>query len=270
MKKKLLTILVCAAVMLTTACDKSGITSTPSDSSSTSTKSSSESSKSESSSSESSTAESESSSTESESSTTENESSTTTESESSAPENGATETDGFVHGNVAQSSYSSEFLGIKADFADGWVCAADDMLAENNGVSDMSAENVNSALDTKAILYELIATTEGISNVNIVIENLNITNGGKALSGEEYIELAFDNVTASFKNLGIEEVDAEKSKINFLGSEMACMKTKLASQGQEMVQVMIPINKGAYMGIVTFSGETEDDITSAMTMFKSI
>ena len=253
MKKKLLTILVCAAVMLTTACDKSGITSTPSDGSSTSTKSSSESSKSESSSSESSTAESESSS---------------TESESSAPENGAT--DGFVHGNVAQSSYSSEFLGIKADFADGWVCAADDMLAENNGISDMSAENVNSALDTKAILYELIATTEGISNVNIVIENLNITNGGKALSGEEYIELAFDNVTASFKSLGIEEVDAEKSKINFLGSEMACMKTKLANQGQEMVQVMIPINKGTYMGIVTFSGETEDDITSAMGMFKSI
>lgn len=134
----------------------------------------------------------------------------------------------------------------------------------------MSDENANKALDTNAILYELMAGTESIANMNIVIENLNITNGGKSLTGEEYIDLAIGNIEASFKIAGIENAEAEKSTVNFLGSESACISTKLSNQGQEMIQKMIPISKGSYMGIITFSGANEDEITSAMSMFKSI
>lgn len=134
----------------------------------------------------------------------------------------------------------------------------------------MSDENANKALDTNAVLYELMAGTEAVANMNIVIENLNITNGGKSLTGEEYIDLAIGNIEASFKATGIEDVEAEKSTVNFLGSETACISTKLSSGGQEMIQKMVPISRGAYMGIITFSGASEDEITSAMSMFKSI
>lgn len=269
MKKKILTILVCASVMLTTACDKSGISSASTgggsnESSSTSTKSSS---------SESSTTSSESSSTSSESSS--SESSTTTESESSsAPAESSTPevgTDsGFVHGKQDGNTYTSAFLGIKAEFADGWTIVTDDVLAQTNGIADMSDENANEALDTNAILYELMASTEAIANVNIVVENLNITNGGKSLTGEEYIDLAIGNIEAAFLIAGIENVETEKSTINFLGSESACISTKLSNQELEMIQKMIPISKGAYMVMVTFSGANEDEITSAMNMFQSI
>ena len=134
----------------------------------------------------------------------------------------------------------------------------------------MSDENANKALDTNAVLYELIAGTESVANMNIVIENLNITNGGNSLTGEEYLDLAFDSIEASFKASGFEDVEAEKSTVNFLGSESACISTKLSSQGQEMVQVMIPLSKGVYMGTITFTGANEDEITSAINMFQSI
>lgn len=251
MKKKIITILVCAAVMLTTACDKSGISSTPTGSSNESSSTSSK-----------------------ESSSSSSEESTSKESESapessSAPSGGDTE-GGFAHGAVTANSYSSEFLGIKADFTDGWITVTNDVLAQNNGIDDMSDENVNKALNTNAILYELIAGTETNTNVNIVIENLNITNNGKSLTGAEYIELAFPNIEAQFKAAGFESVDAEKSTVSFLGSEMTCINTKLTSEGQEAVQKMIPLGNGTYMGIVTFTGANEEEIISAMNMFQKI
>lgn len=249
MKKKLLTILVCAAVLMTTACDKSGISSTPTGSSNESSSTSSNSSS-------------------SESSTSSSESSSSSENSSTTPD-GDTKGE-FTHGKQDGNSYTSAFLGIKADFADDWTMITDDILAQNNGITDMSDENANKALNTNAILYELIAGTENNTNVNIVIENLNITNSGKSLTAEEYIDLAFVNIEAQFKAAGFENIEAEKSTVSFLGGDAACISTKLSSQGQEMLQKMIPLSNGAYMGIVTFTGASEDEINSAMSMFKSV
>lgn len=254
MKKKIITILVCAAVMLTTACDKSGISSTPTGSSNESSSTSSK----------------ESSSKESESTPESSSDSSESTPESSSALSGGDTEGGFAHGTVTANSYSSEFLGLQADFADGWVTVTDDVLAQNNGIDDMSDENVNKALNTNAILYELIAGTETNTNVNIVIENLNITNNGKSLTGAEYIELAFPNIEAQFKAAGFESVEAEKSTVSFLGSEMACISTKLTSKGQEAVQKMIPLSNGTYMGIVTFTGANEEEIISSMGMFQKI
>ncbi len=250
MKKKIMTILVCAAVLMTTACDKSGISSTPTGSSSNESSSTSSNSNS------------------SESSTSSSESSSSSKNSSTTPD-GDTES-GFAHGTVTVNSYNSEFLGIKADFADDWTMITDDILAQNNGITDMSDENVNKALNTNAILYELIAGTETNTNVNIVIENLNVTNKGNPLTGAEYIELAFPNIEAQFKAAGFESVEAEKSTVSFLGSEMACINTKLTSEDQEAVQKMIPLSNGTYMGIVTFTGSNEEEISSAMSMFQKI
>ena len=262
MKKKILTVLVCAAVMLTTACDKSGISPTPTDSSNESSSTSSKES--------SSTSSEENSSKESESSPESSSAPSESTPESSSATSGGDTEGGFTHGTVTANSYNSEFLGIKADFAEGWITVTDDILAQNNGITDMSDENVNKALNTNAILYELIAGTETNTNMNIVIENLNVTNKGKQLTGAEYIELAFPNVEAQFKAAGFESVEAEKSTVSFLGSEMACINTKLTNEGQEAVQKMIPLSNGTYMGIVTFTGANEEEIISTMSMFQKI
>ncbi|MCM1168005.1 MAG: hypothetical protein NC401_18640 [Ruminococcus sp.] len=251
MKRKILTILVCAAVVLTTACGKSGITSTPaggsgessSDKSSSSSESSSESSGS---------AESEGSS---------------SAPESSTPESGAAA--GFVHGTQNGNSYTSEFLGIKADFSADWTVQSDAELAATNGIADMSDENANSALDTNAILYEMYASTETNANVNIVVENLNVTNNGKSVTAEEYIDLSIGGLETSLKE-SYDSVEVEKSTVNFLGSEMPCINTKLGLQGVEAAQKLIPISKDAYIAIITFTGWDEEEISSMLDAFKAL
>lgn len=258
MKNKIFAIIACAALLMTTACSKSGITSSPSDSSAPS-----DSSPGNSASTPSSTG-----------STTDptSENGTPSAPEISAPESsdGSDTASGFVHGKQGEKTYISAFLGLKAEFADGWTMQTEEVLAAANGIADMSDENANSALDKNAILYELIAALDDTHNVNIVIENLNLTNGGKSLTAEEYIDLAIGGVESQFKAQGITEVSAEKSTASFLGSEAACMNTRLANEGRVLYQKMFPVSRGGYMGIVTFTSSSEEELNAAIDMFKSV
>ena len=223
MKKKIITILVCAAVMLTTACDKSGI------------------------------------------------SSTSTSSSSSESSNESKTEGGFAHGKQDENTYISEFLGLKVEFDDGWTMQTDEVLAQTNFISDMSDENAQKALNKNAVLYEMVAAAETASNVNIVIENLNITNGGKPLTAEEYINMVIGNLESQFKEtLVAVDVETEKSAADFLGSEAACINIKVTTGEQVLYQKMIPLSRGAYMGVISFSGASGEEISSAMSMFKSL
>lgn len=253
MKKRILTALVCAAVMLSTACDKSGTSSTPSGSSP-----------------ESSTNEStpESSTTESapESPTTESapESSTT----ESTPESG-----GFVHGVISEHSYTSEFLGIKAEFAEDWELQNDVELAYNNGIDDVSPENIEKALRENEVFFELRARSEVTMNVQITVEDINVTNGGKSIDAGEFVDIVLEGMEeteAMYKDQGYEEIEIVKSSTTFLGSELPCVSTSVAKKDKTLRQMLVPLCNGRYIAAIIFSGANEDEIKTVMDMFSKI
>lgn len=255
MKKKILAVLVCAAVMLTTACGKSEVNSNPTGGSSNESSSKLP---------DSSTASSD------DGSSSDSSSSSESEVSSPAPESSTPEADSkFAHGKQDGNTYTSKFLGIKAEFADGWTLMTEDVLAQYNGIDDMSDENVNKVLDTNAMSYELMAAKDTVTNVNIVIENLNLTNGGKSISAEDYIDAVLPNLEAQFK-AAAENVEVKKSTASFLGSEVACINTKLTVEGVDKAQCVIPISKGAYIANITFTGVSEAEVTSVMNRFKSM
>ncbi len=251
MKKKILAALICAAVMLTTACGKSEGTSQPTNSSSKQSSSAvSDSLPEESSNNESSAPESET---------------------SSAPESSTPDTNGkFAHGKQDGNVYSSEFLGFKAEFANGWTLMTEDVLAQYNGIDDMSDENVNKSLDTNALAYEMMAAKDEVTNVNIVIENLNLTNGGKSISAEDYIDAVLVTFEAQFTAAGAKDVEVKKSTVGFLGSETVCIKTKLTVEGVPKAQCVIPMSKGAYIANITFTGNDEDEVLTIVNSFKAL
>lgn len=255
MKKKILAIMVCAAAMLTTACGKNEATSKPTQSSSNESSSKLP---------ESSTASSD------DGSSSDSSSSSESEISSSTPESSTPETNGkFAHGKMDGNVYTSEFLGFKAEFADGWMLMTEDVLAQYNGIDDMSDENVNKVLDTNAMSYEMMAAKDEVTNVNIVIENLNLTNGGNLISAEDYIDAVLPNLEAQFK-AAAENVEVKKSTASFLGSEVACINTKLTVEGVDKAQCIIPMSKGAYIANITFTGVSEAEVTSVMNRFKSM
>lgn len=266
MKKKIFAIAVCAALMLTTACSNAN-TSSDQSSSKTSTSSSGSSSSDNSSSTPS---------TENSSSNTSEESSASSTLEESKPESSVQEpsvdaTNGkFVHGAVSGTTYTSSFLGLEAAFGDGWTILTDEELAGTNNIGDMSDENANKALDTNAVLYEMMAAKNESTSVNIVIENLNLTNNGKALSEEEYADLSAKNLKAQFEAVGFTDVELDKAAVGFMGKEMTCLNVKLTNEGKDIYEKLFPVSNGAYMGIITFAAADENELTEMMSLFKGV
>lgn len=269
MKKKILAVMVCAALLLTTACsdrtandesirrrsDKSSSVRSdnpakPSDGGGSSAES------------------------DSSEAPLEGENSTPADSESSSstPESSTPEADGkFVHGKVDGNIYTSEFLGFKAEIADGWTITTDEELATWNGAADMSDENLNEVLDVNGLAYEMMALSGDVANVNITVQNLDVTSGGDVLSIEEYIDLSVSSIVDLYtKVMGIYDIEAEKSTANFLGKEMVCLSTKFTNHGVEAVQKAFPIIKGRYMATVTFTAANDDEMAVFLATFKAL
>ena len=177
----------------------------------------------------------------------------------------------FSHGTQDSAVYTSEFLGLKAEFTEDWSITADSDLAQVNGIDSMSADNTATALKTNGMLYEMMAAAgDNSSNVNITIENLNVTNLGRSLTAEQYVDAAFNSIKNQYAAAGITDVEAEKSTVSFLGIETACIKTTLKNDGAELRQMMIPVSKGTYMGVIALTAPDEDGVNAQLEMFKSL
>ncbi|MDE7363255.1 MAG: hypothetical protein K2N38_15135 [Oscillospiraceae bacterium] len=177
----------------------------------------------------------------------------------------------FSHGTINGTVYTSAFLGLKAEFSEGWEITADSDLAQANGIDGMSDDSTAKALKTNGMLFEMMALKDnGASNVNLVIENLDVTQLGRKLTAEQYVDLALPTITSQYAAAGINDVEAEKSTVSFLGSETSCIKTTVKNNGTELHQTMIPVSKGLYMGVITFTAPDEDGVKAQIEIFKSV
>lgn len=173
----------------------------------------------------------------------------------------------YVHGKVEEHSYSSDFLGLYPELGEGWTVYTDDQLAKQNSISDMSEENVNKALDKTGALYEIMASQENNENFNIVIENLNVTNNGKFVSAEEYIELSLPTLKTSLKS-GYDEYSAEIDKVTFMGKETACIKADVTKGDLHAYLIIVTVIKENYAALITFTAFSAEGAESMVGIFK--
>ncbi|MDE6579855.1 MAG: hypothetical protein K2K41_04905 [Ruminiclostridium sp.] len=131
----------------------------------------------------------------------------------------------------------------------------------------MSEENVNKALEKKGVLYEIMASQENNENFNIVIENLNVTNNGKTVSGEEYLKLSLPTLKTSLKS-GYDESSADIDKVTFMGKETACIKADVTKEELHAYLIIVPVIKGNYAALITFTAFSAESAESMIAVFK--
>ncbi len=175
----------------------------------------------------------------------------------------------FQHGENTDSGYKSSFFNIEVEYGDGWTTYDDEYMASQNSISDMSEENVNKALDESGMLYEMMVMMESKSNVNIVVENLNLTNGGKSLSGKEYLEASLPNLKDSLAAT-YGDATVEMSTTTICGKEMDCIKGSISSGGVSANEILVAVSSGKYVAIITFTTVSDDDFNTLASAFKSI
>ncbi len=195
-------------------------------------------------------------------------SSNKTEEEKTEPEKTDEEVS-FKHGTNNDSGYKSDIFNIEIAYGDGWTYYTDEDLAGQNSIDDMSDENLNKALNEKAVVYEMMALLPSNSNINIVVENLNVTNRGESLTGEEYLNLAFPNLKSSIE-ASYEEASAEISTTTLCGKEIPCVKVNISSGGVTANEVLVAVPGGNYMATITITFVDEADFDTIASAIKSI
>lgn len=271
--KKFLAAAVCAAVCLTTACGNSGsvnfsgsmqstpVSSTPK--SSAPAQSTPESSTPESSAPASSTPA---------SSTPESSAPVQSTPESSAPASSApaastpVSENQFVHGAWNGNTYTSEFFGVTITLPSDWGVSAESALASANGIADMSAENLNKRLEESGMIYEMMATTSaGRPNINMTIENLAKSNGGKTVTPEAYVDAVLTHLPDTYKAMGAENSSAEKTQLEISGKKLYCAKGHLTVNGIEMYQYQVPFVNNLFVGCLTITVTSDEELQTVIS-----
>ncbi|MDE6728325.1 MAG: hypothetical protein K2J80_10370 [Oscillospiraceae bacterium] len=167
----------------------------------------------------------------------------------------------FEHGTVSGTSYTSKFLGLKADLGSGWTFLTDSELASANGVSDMTASSVKSAFDKKGVgvIMEMMATKQGGDSVNITVQSYS----NKSVPSEDAY---FDLIKEQYSKLN---TNASFGRITFLGKSVRCVDLSVSVLGVTAYETQIPIFKGDYIACVTFSSAKKENLKSLIDSFKA-
>ena len=138
---------------------------------------------------------------------------------------------GTVDGNV----YTNDSLGIQATIPEGFVLYTDEQMQEVLGVGTEMMEAANydvDALEEGGTLYEVMASAADGSNVQIVIENTEVSAGMK-VSVEQYAKILEKNLKTTYEANGIEVEDSSITEENKNGLDCQRVYVTFAGVTQE-------------------------------------
>ena len=171
----------------------------------------------------------------------------------------------FTHGSVGSSSYSNSFLGLSISFDSDWTMTSDKELASMNGISDMSAANVQTAFDKNSTLQEMMASKADGTSINIVVQDTSKT--GK-MKEDEYFTSGLDLIKMQLEATGA-TVNIKADTVMFLGSSARAINVEMSMSGVTVYMYQIPIFKGNYISSVTVGSLNKADLSSLLAMFKA-
>lgn len=165
----------------------------------------------------------------------------------------------FKHGTISGTTYTSKFLGLKASFDSDCMMFSDAQLASAFGVPDMSSENVRKVLDKTGSITEMTVILAGGDSVSITVHDRKKIG---APAEDEYFDLVK-------QNLSQENIPVTLGTVDFLGKSTRCIEYSMTVLKDTVYETLIPIFKGDYIAIVSFSSAKKDNIKPLIDRFKA-
>lgn len=166
----------------------------------------------------------------------------------------------FKHGTISGTTYTSEFLGLKAEFGSGCMFTADDILAMAFGIPDMSSENIQKVFEKTGAITEMSVILAGGDSVDITVLDRKKTG---AQIGDAYFDSAKQKLAG-------ENIPATIETVNFLGKSTRCIEFSMTVLGETLYETQIPIFKGDYIASVNFSSTKKGNIKPLIDCFKAV
>lgn len=172
----------------------------------------------------------------------------------------------FKHGTISGSSYTSDFLGVKATFGSDWMLYSDSQTAAYNGLSDMTDKSIQSKFDQNGTIYDMVVARSDGASINIVVQDTKKT--GK-LKEETYFTTGLDLIKMQLEATGA-KVSLKADTATFLGQSTRCIKVSMTLNGVTVHMIQVPIFKGDYVSSITFGSLKESDLPTFMAMFTAV
>lgn len=171
----------------------------------------------------------------------------------------------YSHGTIEENKFSTEMFGLTAEIDDGWKFLTDEELATVNGVSDMSAESIASAIDANGVVYEMCASNDNGASITFIVEDLS-KNKLESLDENGYVDTAFPSLKSQLEAQGLTVDNIEKTTAEFAGnSDSQCVKIDVSISGNSLFESQYYKKAGQYMAVITitgFSREESDELAS--------
>lgn len=175
---------------------------------------------------------------------------------------------GPVLGVTEGSTYTNDFFGMTCTFRDGWLVADEEQLAQIMGVTTDALTQAN--LDTTGSAYSLYASAaDGLSSVNIVMENLG-TVYGMILDTKTYAENSVKQLPAALEAVGMSNVTAQVTTATFAGREETAVTIQATMSGVNFYETMICLKQGSYIAVVTAASYYEDTTADILAVFEPV
>lgn len=162
------------------------------------------------------------------------------------------ETGKFVRGKWNGNVFTSDFFGITVNLDDNCVKETDEQLAARNRIDDMSDTTFNNAVEN--------------SNANTAIYELFLQYGQKgnlALAYNRYTGTSLDEyVQANANGLKLSSAfkDVKIDTVKIAGKDQACVYTTFISGTTEVKEIMVMYKNGDYFAIVTIGAFSDAEL----------
>lgn len=180
-------------------------------------------------------------------------------------------TSSFEHSILINSVMNNKTFGIGATFPIGWTLYDNDVVAEMNGVTELSAENIQSLFETNGMVYDAVAAnTDTGTNLNFLAEDLSRSDN-ETITEQEYVSLSLTSIQTQLENQGYNVSYVTADTVTFAGSVHSCINISATVNDAQVFQHQVVIKSGKYMGILTVTSFTsEEDAKKAAEMFYAI
>lgn len=178
-------------------------------------------------------------------------------------------------GSMNGGTYENSFVGIGCKLGGTWTYYSDEEIIEFNGlmVDSIDDEELAGLLSNSDSFYDMVASDEMGSSVNVVLENLGLIYG-HTLDASGYIDIALESLEGQLALMGVNTTTCEKVSFDFCGEKTdgIYIVGTLGVEGIEvdMYQLMACVKAGNYMACITACSYFEDITSDILDMFYAV
>ena len=178
-------------------------------------------------------------------------------------------------GSMNGGTYANSFVGIGCKLDDTWTYYSEEEILEFNGlmVDSIGDEDLADMLRKSNIFYDMVASSETGSSVNVVLENIGLIYG-HVLDSSSYVDIALESLEGQLALMGVTATTCEKTSFDFCGKKTdGIYIAGTLSAGDievDMYQLMACVKAGNYMTCITACTYYEDTTADILDMFYAL